>query len=668
MTNDLPEPATRGRRSGARVLFAAAWAIGSVFALSAPAAASAATNPALSGAVSNSGDLAGATSVATSGTYAYTTAYFAGQLVAIDIANPNQPSVAGESVSATSLLDASTVNISGGYAYVASKNRNGALGSGSNDDGSGNSLTILDIATNPAKPTIVGTLHDSINLFGAYGVAVSGQYAYVAAQGCLTAQPCPNPAVGNSFAVVDVGSPTSPKIVATLHNNNLPAPWAGSGALNHACSVAVAGNYAYVTAAYSDRLTVIDISDPLHPQIVASLHDSNYFAFDVDVAVRGGYAYVADQSSGLGRLTVVDVHTPSAPRIVGSLTNSTWLNGAYRVRLRGNFAYVSATYAHALAAVDISDPAHPRLAGGYSSSSDLTRTTGLDVDASGRFLIGTSPYLSTQSPSPYPPYPLQPGGPTVTGTVSVVDLDSTPIAVAIDAPSKPSNPTTQTSANFTFTVSDAVSSVQCQLDGAPPGACTSPSSQTYTSLGSGSHTFTVAATDAAGNTVSDSYTWAISSGAPSPTATLSLSVAGSGLGSVVSTPAGISCPGSCSHRFALGTSVTLTATPDRGSEFTGWGGACAGTGTCKLSMNVPRSVSADFSSTAPALRPVPNVLGKRLKAAKHAIKAAGFRVGKITFRFSAKAKKGRVIFQRPKPGKHLKRGARVNMVVSKGRR
>lgn len=493
MTNDLHEPGTLGRRSGARALFAAASAIGLVLALSAPAAASAATNPALSGVVSNSGDLAGATSVATSGTYAYTTAYFAGQLVAIDIADPNRPAVAGESVSANSLLNASTVNVSGGYAYVASKNRNGMLGSGSNDDGSGNSLTILDIATNPAKPAIVGTLDDSINLFGAYGVAVSGQYAYVAAQGCLTAQPCPNPAVGNSFAVVDVSSPTSPKIVAALHNVDLPALWAGSGALNHACAVAVADNYAYVTAAYSDRLTVIDISDPLHPQIVASLQDSNYLAFDVDVAVRGGYAYVADQSSGLGRLTVVDVHTPSAPRIVGSLTNSTWLNGAYRVRLRGTFAYVSAAYAHALAAVNISDPAHPRLAGGYSSSSNLNRTTGLDVDPSGRFLIGTSPYLSTQSPSPYPPYPLHPGGPTVTGTVSVVDLD-------------------------------------------------------------------------------------------------------------------------------------------------------------------------------PTLRPVPNVLGKRLKAAKQAIKAAGFRVGKITFRFSAKAKKGRVIFQKPKPGKHLKRAARVNMVVSKGRR
>ena len=105
------------------------------------------------------------------------------------------------------------MNIVGGYAYVASKNRNGPNGSNSNDDGSGNSLTILDIATNPAQPTVVGSVRDPINLFGAYGVAVSGNYAYVAAQGCLSGKPCPNPNVGDSFAVVDISNPANPTIV-----------------------------------------------------------------------------------------------------------------------------------------------------------------------------------------------------------------------------------------------------------------------------------------------------------------------------------------------------------------------------------------------------------------------------------------------------------------------
>jgi hypothetical protein len=500
------------QRAGRRRSHASAGLVAAMIvavALAVPGSALAASgSPALVGSVSDPSTLSGTTSVAVSGNYAYTTAYYAGRLTAIDISNPAHPTIAGSSPFANSLLNGSTVNIVGGYAYVASKNANGPSGTNSNDNGTGNSLTILDIGTNPAQPAIVGSVTDAVDLFGAYGVAVSGNYAYVAAQGCVSGQPCPKSNVGNSFAVVDISSPSTPRIVAKIHNQSLPAPWTGSGALNHACSVAVAGNYAYVTAAYSNRLTVIDISNPLSPTIVASLQDSSQLAFDVDVAVGGGYAYVADQSSGLGRLAVVDVHNPTAPFIAGSVTNSTWLNGAYRVRLRGNFAYVSASYAGAVSAVDISNPTNPRFAGGYSSGAVLNRTTGLDVDSSGRFLIAASPFLATQTQPLYPPYPLQ-SGPTITGTMSVVDLDPSPIAVTITPSSEPANPTVQTSASFTFSVSDPVSTVQCQLDGAPFGPCSGPTSQAYSALGLGTHSFTVQATDAPGNTATSSYTWVV---------------------------------------------------------------------------------------------------------------------------------------------------------------
>ncbi len=256
--------------------------------------AGATTGPGLSASVSNDPNLSGTTSVAISGHYAYTTAYFAGELTAVDFSNPASPVVSGSSAFANGLLDAATVNIAGGYAYVVSKNRNGPNGSGSNDDGTGNSLTILDISTNPAKPQIVGTVRDATKLFGAYGVAISGNYAYIAAQGCLGGQPCPNSAVGNSFEVVDVSNPTAPQIVASLRNSALPAPFAGSNALDHPCSVAISGHYAYVTAAYSNRLTIIDIASPLAPVIVSSLADNSQLSFDVDVAVKGNYAYVAD--------------------------------------------------------------------------------------------------------------------------------------------------------------------------------------------------------------------------------------------------------------------------------------------------------------------------------------------------------------------------------------
>jgi hypothetical protein len=466
-----------------------------------------ASMPSLTSFISDPVNLSGATSVAVSGNYAYTTAYYPGRLTAIDMSNPAHVVIAGMSPVANSLYDGSTVNIAGGYAYVASKNRNAANGSNNNDDGTGNSLTVLDIHTNPAQPAIVGSVRDATKLFGAYGVAMSGQYAYVAAQGCLSGQPCPKSNVGNSFEVVDVSNPASPTIVATLHNTNLPAPFTGTNALAHADSTTVSGHYAYVTASYSNRLTIIDISNPIAPKVVSSLLDATNLNFPVDVAVQGNYAYVVDQIS-TGRLTVVDVSNPANPQVVSSLSNAA-LNGAYRLRLRRNFAFVSGSSSNAIAAVDISDPLNPRLAASYTDTAHLHRTTGLDLDPTGRYVVANSPYLSTESQALFPPFPLQTGGPTATGSISMIDLDPTPISVAITPSSPPANPTVNTGASFAFTVNDPVSSVQCKLDSAPYSLCSSSTGAQYSSLPAGSHTFTVQATDAAGTTTTDTYTWTV---------------------------------------------------------------------------------------------------------------------------------------------------------------
>jgi hypothetical protein len=69
---------------------------------------------------------------------------------------------------------------------------------------------------------------------------------------------------------------------------------------------------------------------------------------------------------------------------------------------------------------------------------------------------------------------------------------------------------------------------------------------------------------------------------------------GTGSGNVSSAPAGISCPGDCAENFSAGSPVNLTATPTAGSVFTGWNGACSGTGVCSFTMMSGTNVSATF--------------------------------------------------------------------------
>jgi photosystem II stability/assembly factor-like uncharacterized protein len=77
--------------------------------------------------------------------------------------------------------------------------------------------------------------------------------------------------------------------------------------------------------------------------------------------------------------------------------------------------------------------------------------------------------------------------------------------------------------------------------------------------------------------------------------TLTVAKVGTGSGTVTSSPAGINCGDDCSETYDQGTSVTLTATPASGCIFTGWSGACSGTGACTVTTNAAKSVTATFN-------------------------------------------------------------------------
>ena len=72
--------------------------------------------------------------------------------------------------------------------------------------------------------------------------------------------------------------------------------------------------------------------------------------------------------------------------------------------------------------------------------------------------------------------------------------------------------------------------------------------------------------------------------------------AGSGLGTVTSTPPGIDCGDVCSQYMQESTNLTLKAAPVGFSKFTGWSGACTGDNDCTLNFQSDTHITATFEA------------------------------------------------------------------------
>ena len=303
------------------------------------------------------------TDIAISGDYAYVTA--GSSLLVYDIRHPwnairrnviGLPAVAGGIV------------IVGSHAYVA--------------DGEAGVLS-FDIA-NPAIPQLVGWVNtfgyvdtnedgipDEYTLGHFRDVASSGGYVYATSS------------IG--FAVIDVTVPPAPAIVDRI------------GATEMDGRLSISGSHACVAA--GEDLQLIDITDPLSPQLANSLEALDEFC---DVAFVGGLAFVADARAGL---QVIDMATTTNPRQLwlpmpgraqvvalsedvayvadadilrmvdisesGSLplvSTATVAGHARRVAVSGDYAYLAGS--GALTVVDISDSASPLQVGQVFGNGD----------------------------------------------------------------------------------------------------------------------------------------------------------------------------------------------------------------------------------------------------------------------------------------------------------
>jgi hypothetical protein len=92
-------------------------------------------------------------------------------------------------------------------------------------------------------------------------------------------------------------------------------------------------------------------------------------------------------------------------------------------------------------------------------------------------------------------------------------------------------------------------------------------------------------------------------------------------------------------------------------------------GTYSFKCDVHASIKGSFVVAVGAPPPVrcrvPRVIGKKLGVARRAIRARRCTVGRVRYTRSARAR-NKVLSQSPRAGRRLKRGARVNLVVSRG--
>jgi hypothetical protein len=136
----------------------------------------------------------------------------------------------------------------------------------------------------------------------------------------------------------------------------------------------------------------------------------------------------------------------------------------------------------------------------------------------------------------------------------------------------PTSVTADSAGDYSFSVTAGWSGT---VTPALTGYTFSPTSRTYASISSNSAAQNYAAT-------LNSYT-------------LSVTNSNTTAGTITSDKTGINCGTSCSASYNHGTVVVLTATPATNYyKFTGWSGACTGTGTCSLTMDAVKSVSATF--------------------------------------------------------------------------
>ena len=158
-----------------------------------------------------------------------------------------------------------------------------------------------------------------------------------------------------TLQILDISNPVSPQLLSTT---SLTAPG----------SFALYGKYLYVSSSSQGLIRIYDVSNPASVSFVTVFSTANV---PVKLNVQGSYLYVLDQQS----LETFDLINPSAPTPKANLQTLHNSGSNSNMRLSGNYGYIISTdnsgVTSKLSVINVSKPATPTVVGQYSGSAQL---------------------------------------------------------------------------------------------------------------------------------------------------------------------------------------------------------------------------------------------------------------------------------------------------------
>ena len=190
-------------------------------------------------------------------------------------------------------------------------------------------IAVVDIATNPAEPTLVTTFANPTNA----DIMFDGNYGYIASR-------------GDGLTVIDVSSPAAPTLVNTFATNGSLRK-VSYGAINMGGTIT-----GHIFSAEVSALGAVDVSDAAggmsYSGAVAVPAPAEGIAYSS--LVMGNTAYVPYGSAGM---RIMDVTNPGAISELGHFTLGT---NSRKVVIKDNIAFL-ADKSFGVYVLDISDPA-----------------------------------------------------------------------------------------------------------------------------------------------------------------------------------------------------------------------------------------------------------------------------------------------------------------------